>query len=159
MDKQVWMGRILNATINQSMNSSGVSNEPTNYHVAVNKPRVMIIEDDSNLLRMYTEKFTIENFEVISARDGEAAYNILKSLTPDCILLDLHIPKIDGLALIEKLNTEGVALPPVLALTNIAELPQKEKAKQLGIKEYMVKAMLTPEAVVNTVSKYINPTR
>jgi DNA-binding response OmpR family regulator len=133
-----------------------VSTEPTNYHTAPTKPRVMIIEDDDILLRMYTEKFTIENFEVISAKDGEVAYNTLKSQTPDCVLLDLHIPKIDGLSLIEKLQTEGVTLPPVIALTNIAELPQKQKAQELGIKEYLVKAMHTPEQVVETVRKYIN---
>lgn len=138
------------------MNASAVPTEPTNYHTAQNKPRVMIIEDDSILLKMYTEKFTIENFEVISARDGESAYTILKTETPNCILLDLHIPKIDGLSLIEKLQNEQVTLPPILALTNIAENPQRQKAQQLGIKEYLVKAMYTPEAVVNTVRKYIN---
>ncbi len=136
--------------------TQAASVDPTNYHTAQNKPRVMIIEDDTTLLHMYTEKFTIENFDVISARDGEAAYNILKIDTPDCVLLDLHIPKIDGLSLIERLQSEKVILPPVLALTNIAEAPQKIKAQELGIREYMVKAMLTPEQVVETVRKYIN---
>ncbi len=135
---------------------SPVAPEPTNYHMAPTKPRVMIIEDDDTLLRMYTEKFTIEGFEVISAKDGETAYNTLKSETPDCVLLDLHIPKIDGLSLIEKLKNEGATLPPVLALTNLAELPQKQKAQELGLKEYLVKAMYTPEQVVDTVRKYIN---
>lgn len=141
--------------MNSSMNPSAAS-EPTTYHTAQNKPRVMIVEDDATLLHMYTEKFTIEGFEIIPASNGEIAYSAIKSQLPDCILLDLHIPKIDGLSLIEKLEKEGVSLPPVLALTNIAERPQKQKAQELGIKEYMVKAMFTPEEVVTTVRKYLN---
>lgn len=129
--------------------------EPTTYHTAANKPRVMIIEDDYTLLKMYTEKFTLENFDVIGAKDGETAYNTLKTETPDCILLDLHIPKLDGLSLIEKLINEKVTLPPIIALTNIAEISQKNKARELGIKEYMVKAMFTPEAVVSKVREYL----
>lgn len=144
------MGELLSDTMNFRMNP-----EPSNYHTAQTKPRVMIIEDDATLLRMYTEKFTIENFEVLAAKDGEVAYETIKTQTPDCILLDLHIPKLDGLSLIEKLNTEKVSLPPVLALTNIAEVAQRERAKALGIKEYLVKAMFTPEAVVNKVRQYL----
>lgn len=129
--------------------------EPTTYHTAPHKPKVIIVEDDPVLLRMYTEKFVIDNFDVTPAHDGEAAYGLLKSETADCILLDLHIPKIEGLALLEKLREENVTLPPVLALTNIAEVELREKAFALGVKEYLVKAMLTPEAVVEKVKKHI----
>lgn len=134
-----------------------VGAEPTNYHPVGHKPRVMIIEDDSMLLKMYTEKFTLEEFDVLSATDGQKAYDTLKNEVVDCVLLDLHIPQIDGLSLIEKLRQEGVTLPPVLALTNIAEAPQREKALELGIKEYLVKAMFTPEQVVQKVKESIPP--
>ncbi len=129
--------------------------DPTTYRPANHKPRVMIVEDDATLLHMYTEKFTIENFDVLTARDGEAAYHMLKTQMPDCVLLDLHIPKMEGLALIEKLRAENATLPPILALTNIAEVSQREKAFSLGIKEYLVKAMLTPEAVVAKVREQL----
>ncbi len=132
-----------------------VSVGESTYHTAPHKPRVLIVEDDPTLLRMYTEKFVIENFEVIPAHDGEAAYGLIKTQTPDCVLLDLHIPKIDGLTLIEKLQSENVTLPPIIALTNIADELHRKKALELGLKEYLVKAMLTPEAVVAKVKRYI----
>lgn len=135
--------------------NSQVSVGESTYHPAPHKPRVIIVEDDATLLHMYTEKFVIENFEVIPAHDGEAAYGLIKSQTPDCVLLDLHIPKIDGLTLIEKLRSENATLPPILALTNIAEASHRKKAFELGVKEYLVKAMLTPEAVVAKVKQYI----
>lgn len=129
----------------------------TTYKTAPHRTRIFIVEDDPMLLRMYTEKFVVENFEVISARDGEAAYSLLKTQTADCLLLDVNIPKMHGIALLEKLREENATLPPILALTNSADRDHREKALALGVKEYLVKAMLTPEQVVAKVKQYIAP--
>ena len=103
---------------------------------------------------MYSEKFTIDGYESHIASDGEEAYQFIKNNHVDCLLLDLHIPKYDGLTALEKLKSEQVTLPPTIALTNLAEPQLVERAKALGVKEYLIKAMLTPEAVVQKVKAY-----
>jgi CheY-like chemotaxis protein len=105
---------------------------------------------------MYAEKFTIDGFFTVVVHDGESALEAMKTKSPDCVLLDLHIPKIDGLAVVAKAKAEMGALPPILALTNIAERDRKEKALALGVREYLIKAMLTPEQVVQKVKQVLS---
>lgn len=129
--------------------------EPTTYHTAPHVPVILIVEDDLMLSKMYSEKFTIDGFQIMVAHDGETALHMLRTKNPDCVLLDLRIPKIEGLEVLETAQKELKHLPPVLALTNIAEPEQRDKAFRLGVKEYIIKAMLTPEQVVLKVKNTI----
>jgi DNA-binding response OmpR family regulator len=105
---------------------------------------------------MYTEKFTFEGFKVINARNGEEALDKAISNNPNIILLDIMLPKMSGTDFLESYrgNAAG-ANTPVIALTNLAEEEEKQRALKLGVKEYLVKAMQTPEQVVEKVKKYI----
>ncbi len=128
----------------------------TTYHTAPHTPFVLIVEDDILLSKMYAEKFTIDGFFTIVVHDGESALETMKSKAPDCVLLDLHIPKIDGLDVVARAKAEMGTLPPILALTNIAEKDRREKALALGVREYLIKAMLTPEQVVQKVKQVLS---
>lgn len=120
------------------------------------KRTVLIVEDDPVLLKMYTEKFTFEGFGVLNAKDGEEALKIITSDYPDIILLDIMLPRMSGSDLLEKLKGDSKAKDiPVVALTNLAEEEERQRALKLGVKEYLVKAMQTPEQVVNTVKRYL----
>jgi len=117
---------------------------------------ILIVEDDPVLLKMYTEKFTFEGFKVLNARDGEEALKVALSEVIDFILLDIMLPRMSGTDFLEKLrqNPKGKTTP-VVALTNLAEELEKQRALKLDVKEYLVKAMQTPEQVVEVVKKYI----
>ena len=117
---------------------------------------VFIVEDDPILLKMYTEKFTFEGYKVLSARDGEEALKLALSEKIDVVLLDIMLPKMSGTDFLEKLreNPKGKDIQ-VVALTNLAEEEERQKALNLGVKEYLVKAMQTPEQVVEKVKKYM----
>jgi len=121
-----------------------------------NEPVILIVEDDPVLLKMYTEKFGFEGFKVLIAKNGEEALDISDKEIIDIILLDIMLPKMSGTDYLEKLrqNTKGREIP-VIALTNLAEDTERKRALGLGVKEYMVKAMRTPEQVVQTVKKYL----
>ena len=121
-----------------------------------NKPIILIVEDDPVLLKMYTEKFNFEGFKVLNAKDGEEALRISESEIMNIVLLDIMLPRMSGTDYLEKLRQmpEGKDTP-VVALTNLAEEAEKQRALKLGVKEYLVKAMQTPEQVVQTVKKYI----
>lgn len=117
---------------------------------------ILIVEDDPVLLKMYTEKFTFEGFKVLNARDGEEALKVALAQAIDIILLDIMLPRMSGTDFLEKLrqNPKGKEMP-VIALTNLAEEMEKQRALKLDVKEYLVKAMQTPEQVVEVVKKYI----
>jgi len=120
---------------------------------------ILIVEDDPVLLKMYTEKFTFEGFGVLNAKDGEEALSVATKDNVDIILLDIMLPRMSGTDFLEKLRQDqkGKSLP-VVALTNLAEEGEKQKALKLGVKEYIVKAMQTPEQVVEKIKKHIGST-
>ena len=123
----------------------------------VNQQVILIVEDDPVLAKMYAEKFKFEGFTVLLAKDGEEGLQMALEEKIDLILLDIMLPRLSGVDLLEKLrqNPKG-KLQKVVALTNLAEQEEKEKALKLGVKEYLVKAMQTPEVVVEKVKKYLN---
>ncbi len=117
---------------------------------------ILIVEDDPILLKMYTEKFTFEGYKVLNAKDGEEALKTSLENDIDIILLDIMLPKMSGTDFLEELRKDpkGKNLP-VVALTNLAEEEEKERALRLGAKEYLVKAMQTPEQVVEKIKTYL----
>ena len=122
------------------------------------KKVILIVEDDPVLLKMYTEKFMFEGFGVLNAKDGEEAQKIIISQPPDIVLLDIMLPRMSGTDLLEKLKSDSkdeVHEIPVVVLTNLAEEEERQRALKLGIKEYLVKAMQTPEQVVATIKKHL----
>jgi CheY-like chemotaxis protein len=134
--------------------------QPTQAGVAQrtdNRKSILIVEDDPVLLKMYSEKFGFEGYRVINAKDGEEALTKAVNEPVDMILLDIMLPKMSGTDFLARLRQNVKAKnTPVVALTNLAEDEEKQKALKLGVKEYLVKAMQTPEQVVETVKKYIS---
>ena len=119
---------------------------------------ILIVEDDPVLLKMYSEKFTFEGFKVLNAKDGEEALKIATSEELDAILLDIMLPRMSGTDFLEKFrgNAKGNDIP-VVALTNLTEEGEKQRALKLGVKAYLVKAMQTPEDVVEKIKASLTP--
>jgi DNA-binding response OmpR family regulator len=118
---------------------------------------ILIVEDDPILARMYKEKFKHEGFSVLIAADGETGLKMSLEENINLILLDIMLPRLSGTDLLMRLREDPKGKNiPVVALTNLAEENEKQKVLQLGVKEYLVKAMQTPEKVVEVVKKYVN---
>src|SRR4030042_476457 len=125
-------------------------------NAADNQPVILIVEDDPVLLKMYTEKFSFEGFKVLNAKDGEEALLVSERETMNIILLDIMLPRMSGTDYLEKFRqTPKGRDVPIVALTNLAEEEEKQRALRLGVKEYLVKAMQTPEQVVQTGKEYL----
>lgn len=120
------------------------------------KKIILIVEDDPVLSRMYSEKFGFEGFGVVTARDGQEALKTAKEKDINLILLDIMLPRMSGTDFLERFREEekGKDLPVVI-LTNLTEEEERNRAIRLGVKEYLVKAMNTPEQVVAKVKEYI----
>jgi DNA-binding response OmpR family regulator len=105
---------------------------------------------------MYSEKFTHEGFNVLKAKDGEEAFKVATTQSVEVILLDIMLPRVSGTDFLEKFRSDAKGKTiPVIALTNLAEEEEKQRAIKLGVEVYLVKAMQTPEQVVATVKKCI----
>jgi len=119
-------------------------------------PTILIIEDDPILSKMYTEKFTTEGFNVITALDGESGLEMAVSNKIDIILLDVMLPRVSGIDLLKKLRDHETGKNTlVVVLTNLADPEEKKRALDLGVKDYLVKAMQNPAQVVDKIKERI----
>ncbi len=110
---------------------------------------ILIIEDDEFLRALIGKKFAMENFNMISAIDGEEGVKRAREDKPDMILLDLVLPKLDGFEVLEKLKAdEATAKIPVIILSNLSQKEDIEKGIKLGAIDYIIKAQFTPEEII-----------
>jgi CheY-like chemotaxis protein len=117
------------------------------------KKKILIVDDDKFLLGMYSAKFGKYGFEVKAASSGNDALDILKEgYKPDILLLDLIMPGLDGFSVYETIKKENLA-PGVLSimLTNQGLASDINRAKELGVHGYIVKATTIPSEVVDEV--------
>ena len=118
--------------------------------------KIHIVEDDIQLLDMYSRKFELEGFEVSVAEDGEKAIDILEEFVPDVAILDIMMPKVDGLEVLRFIkSTPALDNVITIMLTNKSDQTTAEQIYGLGATEYLVKAELTPLEVVNRVRDLI----
>ena len=121
------------------------------------KRKIFIVDDDKFLLSMYSIKFQKEGFDVVVAVDGNDALTKLKEgLVPDVIILDIVMPVMDGLELLQKIRDEHLVQDSVIIiLSNQGQSSDIEKAKQLGVEGYIVKATTIPSEVLAEVKKVL----
>lgn len=118
--------------------------------------KVLIVEDDPLLIKMYSSKFVKEGFEVVVAEDGQEGLNRALSDSPDFIILDVMMPKLSGIDMLTLLRKEEKGREvPVLVLSNLTSSAEEERATSLGAKEYLIKASFTPGQIVDKVKGYL----
>ncbi len=117
---------------------------------------ILIVEDEADLRTLYVQILQKEGFEVDQAIDGEEGYLKLSKKAYDLVLLDIILPKIDGLQMLDKLKDEGKQVKgKIVLLTNLSQDLVISKAVGYGISGYMVKSDLTPDQIVKEVKNYV----
>ncbi len=118
--------------------------------------KVLLIEDDSLMVKMYDMKFTHDGFDVETALDGEEGVEKAKTTNPDTIILDIMLPKISGAQVLEKLKEDPKTKDiPVIVLTNLSITEEEvTKCRELGAKEVLMKTEITPQDVVDKIKEY-----
>lgn len=119
---------------------------------AISKKRVLLVEDDQFLRTLYFDLLTAEKYDIDVAIDGEAAYTKMQQPGWDLILLDIILPKIDGIQIIEKMEHEHpeVLKNKIIFLTNLDKNEMIQKVKKLGF-SYLIKSDLNPQEFVDKV--------
>lgn len=114
--------------------------------------RVLLVEDDQEFAEMYQVKLEAEGYQVRVAQDGEKGLGLALEDPPDLIFLDIRMPRMGGLELLERLRadhrTEEV---PVVILSNYGEDELRKRGLEMGALEWLIKANITPTEVSNRV--------
>lgn len=121
------------------------------------KKSVLIIEDDFYVTRAYSIKLEKEGVNVLSVSDGEEASDFFKKNNPsNLVILDLMLPKKSGFEVLSELRANNKWKNiPVIVLSNIGAQEDVQKIKDLGVIEYLVKADIGIDEVVEKVKKYL----
>ncbi len=117
---------------------------------------ILITEDDPLMSRMYQKIFTFEGFQVEMAADGQEGLDKARELKPTMILLDVMMPKLNGLQVLEKLKADPETKTiPVVMLTNLAGQQDAEAALAKGAIKYIVKSEYEPKQVADMVKELL----
>jgi DNA-binding response OmpR family regulator len=116
------------------------------------KTKILVVEDEEILLTALTEELNQEGFQVSGAKDGVEGVSKATSEKPDLILLDLVMPKLDGIGALKQMkeNSETKDIPVVI-LTNLSDYNKISDALSLGAMDYLVKANYRLEELINKI--------
>ena len=120
------------------------------------KKKILLIEDEFYISDLYKMMLESANFEVILGMDGEKGLKLAQSL-PDLILLDIMLPKMNGIMLLKKLKSnEKTKNIPVVLLTNLGQESIIKSAFELGVCGYLLKVRLEPKDLSTQVRYFLD---
>ena len=118
-----------------------------------NKKRIVLIEDEETLSSLIERKLKNAGYEVYPVADGEKGLALIKTLKPDLALLDLLLPGMNGMAILEALADEQITPQlPVIVISNSGQPIEAEQVLRLGARDYLIKVNLSPEEVLAKVN-------
>ena len=122
------------------------------------KKRILIVEDEALLAEMYEQGFVQDGgFTVFSTVTAEEGIEIAKKEKLDFVLLDILLPKGDGIQFLEmQKQDKKIAKIPVLVASNFDHPPTKKRADELGVLDYIIKTEYTPQQIIDLVKEHLS---
>jgi CheY-like chemotaxis protein len=118
--------------------------------------KILVVEDDPTLQEAYKIVLGMDkSFEIEVAGDGIQALEILRDYQPDVILLDMHMPHMNGLEFLEAYNPPNHPQTKVIVFSNIVTPEQTNQALELGASEYLTKSSFTPTSILEKLHEVI----
>ncbi len=118
--------------------------------------KILIVEDDDLTLRMLSDVFRSKNFFVMEAVDGKEALDVALRECPDVILLDIVIPEISGIQVLERLRKSGCCKNiPVVVMTNLESTQVIDEALEAGRCDFIIKTDLSISDIVRRVNGHL----
>ena len=120
------------------------------------KKRILLVEDDQALAKVYVSRLELEGFDVKHVSNGEVALTTALEFKPDLIVLDAMMPQISGFDVLDILrNTKETMNVRVIMLTALSQAKDKEMAEKLGADDYLVKSQVVIGDVVERIKHHL----
>ena len=120
----------------------------------MNTHKVLVVDDEPLVIKALTEKLSKAGFLVFTAYNGEEALLKVEEIKPDLILLDIIMPKLDGISVLKKLKASPKTMDiPVIILTNLYDDKKMIEVLRAGNTDYLVKVDFTLNDIVELVNK------
>lgn len=118
--------------------------------------KILLMDDDTSLRQLYKLELERRGYTVIEAGDGEEGLEKVAFEKPDLILLDIMMPKLDGVATLGRLKVETTTQNiPVVMLTNFGQENLVKQSFSLGATDYLLKYKVTPAEMADKVDKLL----
>lgn len=119
--------------------------------------KILFVEDDDALANVYMTRLQAEGFDIKRVPNGEDALASAIAYRPDLILLDVMMPKVSGFDVLDILrNTPEVGNVKIIMLTALSQESDIERAKSLGVDDYLVKSQVVIADVVSRIKQHLN---
>lgn len=119
---------------------------------AAPKKKVLWVEDDKLIGTILSKKLINSGFDLFHAKNGDEALEMLRSVIPDAIVLDLVLPGMSGFDILQAMKKDSaVSQVPVMILSNLSKQSDIERAKALGAQKFLVKASASLDEIVQEV--------
>lgn len=116
--------------------------------------KILVIDDDMTFVTMLKAAFDPKEYEVVSAANGIEGLVRMEESKPDLILLDIMMPKMDGLEFLKQISEKyGEGKTPVLITSNVSSMEKISEGVSLGIKGYFVKSNESLKGIMGMIER------
>ncbi len=118
--------------------------------------KILLVEDEEIIIDLLQRKLSREGYEVSTARDGEECLRVIRGIKPDLVLLDIIMPKMGGLEVLEEMQKDvDLNKIPVIVISNSGQPVELDRAQRFGARDWLVKTQFDPQEVIDKVVKQI----
>ncbi len=130
---------------------------PVRQVPANSKASILVVDDEPAVLKVLVTRLKLAGYTVISAEDGEQALEVFHRESPDLVVLDVMLPKLDGFAVCRRLRAESCV--PIIFLTALEAISEKVAGLDLGADDYLSKPFSPKEleARIATILRRVGP--
>ncbi len=118
---------------------------------------ILLVEDEQQIAKAYTEHLTRQGFVVTHAIDGIQGLEKMKQKKPSLVLLDIIMPRLDGVEMYKKMQEDKTLKDiPVMILTNLSDAHKLSEAISLGVTDYLIKSDWSLEDLTTAIKKKLH---
>ncbi len=118
--------------------------------------KILIVEDDPLIIKIYATRLSAEGYEVHSAQDGLEGVATMRKVLPNVVILDAMMPKMDGFGFLAEVKKDTqLQNIPIIMYSNLSNDEEIARAKQAGAADFLIKANLTPNQVIEKIKQYV----
>ena len=120
------------------------------------KKKILLVEDEEIMVILLQKKLSQEGYDVEVARNGEEGLALAKKFLPDLVLMDIVMPKMGGLEVMEEMKKDkSLNRIPIIIISNSGQPVELDRAQKLGARDWLIKTEFDPKEVIEKVKKQL----